>query len=99
MKSRERSSDNSRSGKLATSVSDEHIEKPVIYPHLSTIGHVWDIIGIQLQHHPQPALNIPVLTQQQSWNSIPRSDIRPLNDTMQAHLQTCIENSGGNTGY
>ncbi|GFW17901.1 uncharacterized protein TNCV_1135011 [Trichonephila clavipes] len=29
---------------------------------LSPTEHVWDIIGRQLQHHPQPALTVPVLT-------------------------------------
>ncbi|GFW59264.1 uncharacterized protein TNCV_2910101 [Trichonephila clavipes] len=45
--------------------------------HLSSIGHVWDIIERQLQHHPQPALTVTVLTQQvqQEWNFIPQSDI------------------------
>ncbi|GFW15422.1 fibronectin type-III domain-containing protein [Trichonephila clavipes] len=33
----------------------------------------------QLQHHPQPALTVPVLTQvQQAWNSIPQRDTRHL---------------------
>ncbi|GFT00340.1 uncharacterized protein TNCV_2738911 [Trichonephila clavipes] len=32
-------------------------------PDLSPIEHVWDIIGRQLQHHPQPAPTVPVLIQ------------------------------------
>ncbi|GFW47125.1 uncharacterized protein TNCV_55781 [Trichonephila clavipes] len=70
-------------------------------PDLSPIEHVWDIIERQLQHHPQPALTLPVLTQQvqQTRNCIPQSDIRPLCDTMKAHMQACIQNSGGYIGY
>ncbi|GFU44245.1 uncharacterized protein TNCV_2151981 [Trichonephila clavipes] len=57
-------------------------------PDLSVIEHVWDIIGLQLQHYPQPALAALVLTQQlqQAWNPIPQSEIRHLNDTMHADL-------------
>ncbi|GFX17549.1 hypothetical protein TNCV_3411491 [Trichonephila clavipes] len=45
----------------------------------SPFEHIWNIIG-PLQHHPQTALTVPVLTQQvqQAWNSIPSSDIRHL---------------------
>ncbi|GBM77573.1 hypothetical protein AVEN_186841-1 [Araneus ventricosus] len=35
---------------------------PARSPDLSPIEHVWDIIGRQLQHHPQPALTVPLLT-------------------------------------
>ncbi|GFW26132.1 uncharacterized protein TNCV_3396281 [Trichonephila clavipes] len=68
---------------------------------LSLIANVWDIIGRQLQHHPQPGLNVPVMTQQvqQAWNSISQIDIRHLYNTMHARLQACIQNSGGYTGY
>ncbi|GBN97222.1 Golgin subfamily A member 5 [Araneus ventricosus] len=43
---------------------------PARSPDLSPIEHVWDFIGRQLQHHPQPALTVPVLTDQmqQAWN-------------------------------
>ncbi|GBM13591.1 hypothetical protein AVEN_84136-1 [Araneus ventricosus] len=53
---------------------------PARSPDLSPIEHVWDIIGRQLQRHPQPALTVPVLTDQvqQAWNSIPQTDIRYL---------------------
>ncbi|GBN00387.1 hypothetical protein AVEN_95724-1 [Araneus ventricosus] len=37
---------------------------PARSPDLSPIEHVWDIIGQQLQRHPQPALTAPVLTDQ-----------------------------------
>ncbi|GBM11358.1 hypothetical protein AVEN_13585-1 [Araneus ventricosus] len=45
---------------------------PARLPDLSPIEHVWDIIGRQLQRHPQPALTAPVLSDQvqQAWNSI-----------------------------
>ncbi|GFW06417.1 uncharacterized protein TNCV_2187521 [Trichonephila clavipes] len=36
---------------------------PVRSPDLSPIEHVCNITGRQLQHHPQPALAVPVLTQ------------------------------------
>ncbi|GBM25673.1 hypothetical protein AVEN_207448-1 [Araneus ventricosus] len=63
---------------------------PARSPELSPIEHVWDIIGQQLQHHPQPALTIPVLTDQvqQAWNSIPQTDIWHLYDTMYARLHS-----------
>ncbi|GFU98423.1 uncharacterized protein TNCV_3652541 [Trichonephila clavipes] len=50
----------------------------------SPIEHEWEIIEQKLQHHPQPALIVPVLTQQvqQAWNSIPQSDIRHLYQTV-----------------
>ncbi|GBM98160.1 hypothetical protein AVEN_59789-1 [Araneus ventricosus] len=68
---------------------------------LSPIDHVWDIIGRQFQRHPQPALTVPVLTDQvqQARNSIPQTDIRHLYDRMHAHLHACIQNSGGCTCY
>ncbi|GFV62544.1 uncharacterized protein TNCV_3867251 [Trichonephila clavipes] len=71
------------------------------WPARSPIERVWDIIGRQLQHHPQPALTVRALTQQvqQARNSIPQSDIRHLYDTMHARLQACIQNSGGYTVY
>ena len=74
---------------------------PARSPDLSPIEHVWDISKRQLQHHPQPALTIPVLAEQvqQAWNFIPQSDIRHLYDTMHARLEACIRNSGGYTGY
>ncbi|GBN30119.1 hypothetical protein AVEN_174379-1, partial [Araneus ventricosus] len=37
---------------------------PARSPDLSAIEHVWDIIVRQLQRHPQPALTVPVLTDQ-----------------------------------
>ncbi|GBM59498.1 hypothetical protein AVEN_70474-1 [Araneus ventricosus] len=37
---------------------------PARSPDLSPIEHVWDIIGRQLQSHPQLALIVPVLTDQ-----------------------------------
>ncbi|GBM16955.1 hypothetical protein AVEN_267340-1 [Araneus ventricosus] len=61
-----------------------------------------------MKHHwtttpasPQPALAIPVLTDQvqQAWNFIPQTDIRHLHDTMHARLHACIQNSGGYTRY
>ncbi|GFW70221.1 transposable element Tc1 transposase [Trichonephila clavipes] len=73
---------------------------PARSPYLSPIERVWDIIGRQLQHHPQPALTVQALTQvQQERNSIPQSDIWHLYDTMHARLQACIQNSGGYTVY
>ncbi|GBL95402.1 hypothetical protein AVEN_154804-1 [Araneus ventricosus] len=42
-------------------------------PDLSQIKHVWDIIGRQLQRHPQPALTVPVLTDQ----GVPTKALRP----------------------
>ncbi|GBN23884.1 hypothetical protein AVEN_145392-1 [Araneus ventricosus] len=61
---------------------------PARSPDLSTIEYVWDIIERQLQRHPQPALTIPVLTDQvqQAWNSIPQTDTRRLYDTMHAYF-------------
>ncbi|GBM83466.1 hypothetical protein AVEN_138319-1 [Araneus ventricosus] len=74
---------------------------PARSPDLSPIEHVWDIIGRQLQRHPQTALTVPVLTYQvkQPWNSIPQTDIRHLYDTMHARLHACIQNAGDYTGY
>ncbi|GBO26905.1 hypothetical protein AVEN_173729-1 [Araneus ventricosus] len=37
---------------------------PARSPDLSPIEHVWDISGRQVQRHPQPALIVPVLTDQ-----------------------------------
>ncbi|GFU55402.1 transposable element Tcb2 transposase [Trichonephila clavipes] len=55
---------------------------------LSPIEHVWDIIERQLQHHPHPAMTVPVLTQQlqQAGNSMLQSDIRHLYNTI---YKTC----------
>jgi hypothetical protein len=74
---------------------------PARSPDLSPIEHIWDIIGRQLQRHPQPALTVPVLIDQvqQAWNSIPQTDIQHLYDSMHARLYACIQNSGGYTGY
>ncbi|GBN08610.1 hypothetical protein AVEN_238085-1 [Araneus ventricosus] len=74
---------------------------PARSPDISPNEHVWDIIRRQLQRHPQPALAVPVLTDQvqQGWNSIPQTDIRHLYDTMHTRLHTCCQNSGGYTGY
>ncbi|GBL94676.1 Transposable element Tc1 transposase [Araneus ventricosus] len=65
---------------------------PARSTYLSPIEQVWDIIGRQLQRHPQPALTLPVLTDQvqQAWNSILQTDIRYLYDTMHARLHACI---------
>ncbi|GFU86032.1 transposable element Tcb2 transposase [Trichonephila clavipes] len=49
-------------------------------PYESPTKHVWDIIRRQLQHHPQLALTVPVLTQQVQLarNSIPSApDLEP----------------------
>jgi transposase len=74
---------------------------PARSPDLSPIEHVWDIIGRQLQRHPQAALTVPVLIDQvqQAWNSIPQTDIQHLYDSIHARLHACIQNSGGYTGY
>ncbi|GBN42152.1 Transposable element Tc1 transposase, partial [Araneus ventricosus] len=74
---------------------------PARSPDLSPIEHVWDIIGRQLQHHPQSAVTIPVLTNQmqQAWNSIPQTGIQHLYNTMYVRLHACIQNSGIYTGY
>ncbi|GBM11193.1 hypothetical protein AVEN_133924-1 [Araneus ventricosus] len=37
---------------------------PARSPDLPPIEHAWDIIGRQLQSHPQPALTVPVFTEQ-----------------------------------
>ncbi|GBN18813.1 hypothetical protein AVEN_167374-1 [Araneus ventricosus] len=37
---------------------------PARSPYLSPLQHVWDIIGRQLQRHPQPTLTVPVLADQ-----------------------------------
>ncbi|GFW16269.1 uncharacterized protein TNCV_4264341 [Trichonephila clavipes] len=55
-------------------VSVDMLPWPVGSPDLYPIEHVWDIIGQQLQHHAQPALTVPILTQQ-AWNFISQSDI------------------------
>ncbi|GBL99942.1 hypothetical protein AVEN_19431-1 [Araneus ventricosus] len=70
-------------------------------PDLSPIEHVRDIIGGQLQRHPQPVITVPVLTDQaqQAWNSIPQTGIRHLHDSMYTRLHACIQNSGVYTGY
>ncbi|GBO39027.1 hypothetical protein AVEN_62219-1, partial [Araneus ventricosus] len=74
---------------------------PARSPDPFPIEHVWDNIGRQLQRPPQPALTVPVLTDQvqQARNSIPQTDIRHMHDTMHARLHACIQNSGGYTGY
>ncbi|GFV88860.1 transposable element Tc1 transposase [Trichonephila clavipes] len=68
-------------------------------PDLSLIEHVWD--GGKLQHNRLPALTFPVLTQlvQKAWNFRPQRDFRYLYDTIHAHLQVCIQNSGGYIGF
>ncbi|GBM48679.1 hypothetical protein AVEN_192284-1 [Araneus ventricosus] len=91
-----------------TAVVTQHVPQSVDMPpwsarssDLSPIEHVWDIIGRQLQRHPQPALTVPVLTDQvqQALNSIPQIDIRHLYDTRHARLHACIQNFGGYIGY
>ncbi|GBN78195.1 hypothetical protein AVEN_20716-1 [Araneus ventricosus] len=74
---------------------------PARPPDLSPIEHVGDIIGRQLQRHPQSALTVPILTYQaqQAWNFMPQTDIRHLYDTMHEPLHACIQNSGGYIGY
>ncbi|GFV65013.1 uncharacterized protein TNCV_763551 [Trichonephila clavipes] len=59
---------------------------PARSSYLSPIEHVWNIIGQHLHPHPQPALTVPVLTQQ-AWNSIPQRDLLHLYDTMCARLK------------
>ncbi|GBM41730.1 hypothetical protein AVEN_173130-1 [Araneus ventricosus] len=69
---------------------------PARSPDLSPMKHVWDIIRRELQCYPQPALTVPVLTDEvlQAWNSIPQTVIRHLYDTMHARLHACIQDSG-----
>ncbi|GFX75746.1 hypothetical protein TNCV_2237191 [Trichonephila clavipes] len=38
--------------------------RPARPPDLSPIEPIWDIIGRKLQYYPQPALTVPVCTQQ-----------------------------------
>ncbi|GBN75935.1 hypothetical protein AVEN_155660-1 [Araneus ventricosus] len=80
-----------------TSVVTQHAQQsvdmlpwPARSPDLSPIENVGDIIVLQLQRHPQPALIVPVHTDQvqKPWNSIPQSDIRHLYDTMHACLHS-----------
>ncbi|GBM88098.1 hypothetical protein AVEN_190495-1 [Araneus ventricosus] len=70
-------------------------------PDLSPIEYVWDIIGRQLQRHPQPALTVSKLPdqEQQVWNSIQQTATRHLHDTMHARLHSCIQKSSSYTGY
>ncbi|GBN55558.1 hypothetical protein AVEN_75078-1 [Araneus ventricosus] len=77
------------------------LPRPARSRDLSPIEHVWEIIGRQLQLHPQQALTVPVLTDQvqQACNSILQTGIRHLYDTMHARLHAFIQNSVGYTGY
>ncbi|GBN82670.1 hypothetical protein AVEN_103246-1 [Araneus ventricosus] len=88
-------------GNFYVSLSVDILSWPARSPDPSPIEYVCDIIGGQLQRHTQPALTVPVLTDQmqQAWNSISQTGIRHLYHTMHERLHVCIQNSDGYTGY
>ncbi|GBM90044.1 hypothetical protein AVEN_50666-1 [Araneus ventricosus] len=69
---------------------------PARLPDLSPIEHVWDTYLEEVP--PQPALIVPVLTDQvqQAWNSIPKLTSGTCT-TQCTHV--CIQISGGCAGY
>lgn len=67
-----------------------------ILSDLSPIKPIWNIIGQQIQRHPQPAWTVADLTDQvqQAWNSILQKDIWNLYNIIHACLHAFIQNHG-----
>ncbi|GFW14653.1 transposable element Tc1 transposase [Trichonephila clavipes] len=63
------------------------------------IEHVWDLVSRCLARDPRPAASKDgfLLRLKEIWNSLPRTDIQNLFDSLPRHITTLIANRGGYT--
>ncbi|GFW12050.1 transposable element Tcb2 transposase [Trichonephila clavipes] len=73
---------------------------PAYSPDMSSIEHVWDLVGRCLTRDPRPAASIDeiLLCIQAIWNSLPQADIQNL-FSMPRRIATLIAARGGYTKY
>ncbi|UYV69907.1 Transposase [Cordylochernes scorpioides] len=73
---------------------------PPYSPDLSSIEHVWDIIGRRLHALPQPRSEDELWQMvEREWRAIPQDAIRTLIDSLARRVAACIAVRGGPTCY
>ncbi|GFW45375.1 transposable element Tc1 transposase [Trichonephila clavipes] len=72
---------------------------PAYSPDMSSIEHVWDLVGRRLPRDPRPAASKDelLLLIQAMWNSRPQADIQNLFDSMPFCIAVLIAARGGYT--
>ena len=79
----------------------QRLEWPPMYPDLSCIEHLWDILGRAINKHINQHTrladlqNLPL----QEWAAIPQRQIQRLVNSMRRRLNECRVNFGGYTHY
>ncbi|GFV31561.1 transposable element Tcb2 transposase [Trichonephila clavipes] len=71
---------------------------PDYSPDMSSIVHVWDLVGRRFARYPRPASSKDELLLR-IWNSLPQADIQNLFDSMPRRTTTLNAARGGYTKY
>ncbi|GFU78220.1 transposable element Tcb2 transposase [Trichonephila clavipes] len=83
--------------------SAQHIQLlpwPSYSSDMSSIEHVWDLVGRRLTRDPRPAAKDELLLRIQAiWNSLPQTDIQNLFDSMPRRIATLIAGRGSYAKY
>ncbi|GFY09753.1 transposable element Tcb1 transposase [Trichonephila clavipes] len=87
-----------------TSVQVQHMQLlpwTAYSPDMSTVEHVWDLVGRHLARDPRPAASKDklLLRVQAIWNSLPQADIQNLFDCVPRLIAALIAVCGGYTKY
>ena len=78
----------------------QRIEWPPMFPDLSCIEHLWDILGRAVNKHINQKTRLAELQRPlQDWAAIPQRQIQGLVNLMRRRLNECRMNLGGYTHY
>ncbi|GFT21615.1 transposable element Tcb1 transposase [Trichonephila clavipes] len=73
---------------------------PAYSPDLSSIEHVWDVIGHSFQTLPLLRTNDQLWQMvEREWRTIPQGTIHTLIDSVPRLVSSCIAARGGSTSY